>query len=63
MSKGTPLPKPLPTAREMAEGDLMALVSKRFCAPEWAFLTQVRNGTGYKRQGCAGPGHGRAETT
>ena len=31
------------------EDGLCKLLRYRFCQPEWAFLSQVRNGTGYLR--------------
>lgn len=31
----------------MKSDDLVALLNQRYCAPAWAFLPQVRNGTGY----------------
>lgn len=34
----------------LTEADLMALVAKRYPEPEWAFLRQVRNGTGYTKK-------------
>jgi hypothetical protein len=37
------------TQKELEEGDLLAVLSKRYPDPEWAFLVQVRNGTGYSR--------------
>lgn len=30
--------------------DLSILLSERYCSPAWAYLPQVRNGTGYQRQ-------------
>lgn len=47
VKRGSPLP---PSPKELAEGDLMALVAKRFPDPEWAFLRQVRDATGYRQQ-------------
>ncbi len=31
------------------EPELVAMLAKRFAAPAWAFLSQVRNGTGWQR--------------
>lgn len=36
-------------ASPLGEGALTVLLKERFCAPEYAFMPQVRNGTGYTR--------------
>lgn len=33
----------------LTENDIIDLLENRFCPPAWAFLPQVRNGTGYLR--------------
>lgn len=36
-------------ASKITEGDVIAALAKRFPAPAWAFLSHVRNGTGWSR--------------
>lgn len=38
------------TRKRLTEADLVARLAKKHPAPAWAFLTQVRNGTGYGRR-------------
>ncbi len=37
-------------ARPLSESELTVLLQERFAAPEFAFMPQVRNGTGYSRR-------------
>lgn len=38
------------TRKRLTESDLLIRLAKKHPAPAWAFLTQVRNGTGYGRR-------------
>lgn len=38
------------TRKRLTEADLLSRLAKKHPAPAWAFLTQVRNGTGYGRR-------------
>lgn len=42
--------RPKPAARPLSEAALTVLLQERFAAPEFAFMPQVRNGTGYSRR-------------
>lgn len=52
MSETTPLPleKPAVNRRLLHSGQVETLLRKHFCGPHYAFLPQVRNGTGFTRR-------------
>lgn len=45
-----PAPKPPVDRKSMGSGQVESLLRKHFCGPHFAFLTQVRNGTGFSRK-------------